>query len=168
MLIIWSFEHFYFRGDTDVPSQTMTNISLWWLLRGPLLSLQWLHNGRDDVWNHQPHDCLLNSLFRRRSKKTSKLRVTGLCEGNSPMTGAFPPQMASNAENVSIWWRHHVVPHCWSRHISVDDRGPLDTICWQSTQMIGCQASSPSNGHQAIRSIHPGIMCVLCTCIRTF
>ena len=22
--------------------------------------------------------------------------------------GEFPAQMASNAENVSIWWRHHV------------------------------------------------------------
>ena len=41
-------------------------------------------------------------------KKTSKLRVTGLCAGNSPGTGEFPAQMASNAENVSIWWRHHV------------------------------------------------------------
>ena len=40
-------------------------------------------------------------------KKTSKLRVAGLCEGNSPLTGEFPAQMASNAENVSIWWRHH-------------------------------------------------------------
>ena len=54
-----------------------------------------------------PHDCLLNRLFRRRSKKTSKLRATGLCEENSPVTGEFPAQMASNAENVSIWWRHH-------------------------------------------------------------
>ena len=44
----------------------------------------------------------------RRSKKTSKSRVTGLCAGNSPGTGEFPAQMASNAENVSIWWRHHV------------------------------------------------------------
>ena len=41
------------------------------------------------------------------TKKTSKLRVTGLCAGNSPGTGEFPAQMASNAENVSIWWRHH-------------------------------------------------------------
>ena len=39
--------------------------------------------------------------------KTSKLRVTGLCVGNSPLTGEFPAQIASNAENVSIWWRHH-------------------------------------------------------------
>ena len=37
------------------------------------------------------------------------LRVTGLCMGNSPETGEFPAQMASNAENVSIWWRHHDV-----------------------------------------------------------
>ena len=72
-------------------------------------SLQWRHNGRDSVSNHQPHDCLLNRLFRRRSKKTPKLRVTGFGAGNSPGTGEFPAQMASNAENVSIWWRHHEV-----------------------------------------------------------
>ena len=67
------------------------------------LPLRWRHNGRDSVSNHQPHDCLLNHLFRRRSKKTSKLRITGLCASNSPGTA----QMASNADNVSIWWRLH-------------------------------------------------------------
>ena len=45
--------------------------SLWcsraWLKRQN--SLQWRHNGRDSVSNHQPHDCLLNRLFRHRSKK---------------------------------------------------------------------------------------------------
>ena len=46
-------------------------------------ALQWRHNDHDGVSNHQPHGCLLNRLFRRRSKKISKLRVTGLCEGNS-------------------------------------------------------------------------------------
>ena len=71
-------------------------------------ALQWRHNGHGSVSNYQPHDRLLNRLFWRRSKKTSKLRVTGLCEGNSPGTGEFPAQRASNAENVSIWWRHHV------------------------------------------------------------
>ena len=40
-------------------------------------------------------------------RKKSKLRVTGLCVGNSPVTGEFPAQMASKAENVSIWWRHN-------------------------------------------------------------
>ena len=72
-------------------------------------SLHWRHNGHDGVSNHQPRDCLLNRLFRRRSKKVSKLRVTGLCEGNSPVTGEFPAQRASNAENVTIWWRHHIL-----------------------------------------------------------
>ena len=73
-----------------------------------LNSLQWRQNGDDSVSNHQPHDCFLNLLFRRRSNKTSKLRVTGLCAENSPGTGEFPAQMASNAESGSIWWRHHV------------------------------------------------------------
>ena len=52
---------------------------------------------------------LLSRMFKRRSKKTSKLRVTGLCDGNSRVTGEFPAQRASNAENVSIWWRHHAL-----------------------------------------------------------
>ena len=43
----------------------------------------------------------------RRSKKASKLRVTGLCEGNSSVTGEFPAQRANNAKNISIRWRHH-------------------------------------------------------------
>ena len=70
-------------------------------------TLRWRHNGHNSVSNHQPHHCLLNCLFRRRSKKTSKLSVTGLCVGNSPGTGEFPAQMAGYAENVTIWWRHH-------------------------------------------------------------
>ena len=64
-------------------------------------------NERDGVLNHRRLDCLINCSFRRRSKKTSKLRVTGLCKENPPVTGGFPSQRASNAENVSIWRRHH-------------------------------------------------------------
>ena len=69
------------------------------------IALQWRQNGHDGVSNQQPYDRLLNRLFRRRPK-TSKLRVTGLCAGNSPVTGEFPAQGASNTENISIWWRH--------------------------------------------------------------
>ena len=76
------------------------------------VTLQWRHNGRGSVSNHQLYDCLLNRWFRRRSKKTSKLRVTGLCAGNSPGTG----QMASNAENGSIWWRHPVCTKNLTQH----------------------------------------------------
>ena len=52
-------------------------------------ALQWRHNDGDGVSTHQPRDCLLNRLFRCRSNQTPKLRVTGLCEGNSPLTGRF-------------------------------------------------------------------------------
>ena len=61
-------------------------------------ALQWRHNDHDGVSNHQPHIGLLNRLFRRRSKKTSKLCVTGLCVGNSPGP-VNSPQRASYAEN---------------------------------------------------------------------
>ena len=77
-----------------------------------LYSLRWCHNEHDSISKHQPHYCLLKRLFGHRSKKTSKLHVTGLCVGNSPATGEFPAQMASNGENVSIWWCHHVLHPC--------------------------------------------------------
>ena len=89
-------------------------------------SLEWRHNGRDSVSNHQPHDCSLNRLFRRRSKKPSKLRVTGLCAGNSPGTGEFPAQRASNAENVSIWWRHHVARRMQYSQFQMSDLFPYN------------------------------------------
>ena len=56
------------------------------------------HNEFNGVSRHQRLDCLFNRLSRRRSKKTSKLRVTGLCEGNPPVTDGFPSQRGSNAE----------------------------------------------------------------------
>ena len=77
--------------------------------------LQWRHNGRHGVPNHQRVDGLLKRLFRCRSKKTSKLRATGICAGNSPVTGDFPAQAASNAEYVSIWWRYDVVLFSYRR-----------------------------------------------------
>ena len=55
-----------------------------------IITLHWRHNDHDGVSNHQPHGCLLNRLFRHRSKKTSKLRVTGLCVGNSPGPVNYP------------------------------------------------------------------------------
>ena len=76
----------------------MHHKTLMWIKTRPG-ALQWRHNERNSVSNHQPHDCLLNRLLHR-SKKTSKLRVTGLCAGNSPGTSEFPAQRASNTENV--------------------------------------------------------------------
>ena len=91
-------------------------------------SLQWRHNGCDGVSHHQPYECLLNRLYRRRTKKTSKLRVTGLCAGNSPVTGEFPTQMASNAENIFIWWRHHVSACCFMLWSVTDPITSIDRL----------------------------------------
>ena len=106
----------HLKGAADVATTTIKTIQimlLHWSCMTPKwtqnqCSLRWRHNGSDGVSNLQPHACLLNRLFRHRSKKTSKPRVTGLCVGKSPVTGEFPAQRASNAENVFIWWRHHV------------------------------------------------------------
>ena len=65
-------------------------------------------------------------VYSDRSKKTSKLHVTGLCVGHSPGTSEFPAPMASNAEKVSIWWRHHAknthnkhpIAHPWAYGVS--------------------------------------------------
>ena len=58
----------------------------------------------DDVKAGKRFTHYWHRLFRRRSKP----HVTDLCEGNPPVTGGFPSQRASDVENVSIWWRHHI------------------------------------------------------------
>ena len=83
--------------DKSQHSLHILRYGLWYFCLGAVLTwsqtqhrkrvhnaLQWHHNDSDGVSNHQPHGSLLNRLIRRRSKKTSKLRVTGLCAGNSP------------------------------------------------------------------------------------
>ena len=102
----------------DVNLNTLSNKQqsvLWDVMT--LISLEWRHNERHGFSNHRRLHCLLSCWFRRRSKKAPKLRVTGLCAGNSPVTGEFPAQKASNAENVSIWWRLHVTSLLCTRSI---------------------------------------------------
>ena len=101
-----TFSHLAFTHNTVVHGRC--NLP-WSERRFLLITLQWRHNGGDGVSIQQPHQCLLNRSCRGRSTKTPKLHVTGFCVGNLPMTGEFPAQMASNADNVFIWWRHHEV-----------------------------------------------------------
>ena len=73
----------------------------------------------------------------RRSKKTSKLRVTGLRAGISPVTGEFLVQMASNAENVSIWWRHHDIcndraDQAMAKELIYHEAFPASYLQWQT------------------------------------
>ena len=127
-----------------------------------LNTLQWLHNGCDSVSNHQPHDCFLNPLFRHRSKKTSKLRVTGFCAGNSPEAGEFPAQMASNAENVSIWWRHHekVRPLGWCSGEMLTDVLIITINCIWTSNIFRCDRvgiqhnTSSTGGNNTYRKAH--------------
>ena len=82
-------------GNTFAYWDSMS-LQLWLWMRGPRnmqqTPLQWRYNERDGVSKHRRFNSLLNRLFRRRSKKTSKLRLMGLCEGNPPVTGGFPSQ----------------------------------------------------------------------------
>ena len=71
-------------------------------------SLQWRHNERDGVSNHRCLDGLHNRLFRRWSRKTSKLSVTGLCGEFTGHRWIPSCTKGHNTGNVSIWWRHHV------------------------------------------------------------
>ena len=119
--------------------QRKIDVCKWWWQR-VVLTLQWRHDDHNGVSNHQRLDCLLSRLFRHRSKKTSKLRVTGLCEGNSPVTGEFPTQKTSNAENVSIWWRDHDVwpymsdaAHIVSRTDNILGRCTKGVQTWRAT-----------------------------------
>ena len=69
-----------------------------------VMTLQWRHNKCDGFSNHQPHSCLLNRLFRHRSKKTSKLCVTGLCAGNSPHKWPVTWKMFPFDDVIMIKW----------------------------------------------------------------
>ena len=123
-------------------------------------SLQWRHNEHDGVSNHQPHDCLLISLFRRRSKKTSQFRVAGLWAGNSPVTCEFPAQRASNAENVSIWWRHHVSR--WKQGPSYPTVYSCSHFCVSNKKKLppSCQIS-PGSEEQGSINADVGVKCIL-------
>ena len=98
-----------------------------------VLSLQWRYNGRDGVSTHRRLDCFLNHLFRRRSKKTSELRATGLCEGNSPVTGEFPAQRVSNAKMFPF---DDVTIFCSDENSRVGEVGRSANHCFLRYQWI--------------------------------
>ena len=102
-------------------------------------ALRWRHNGLDSVSNHQPHDCLLNRLFKRRSKKTSKLCVTGLWAENHrgpvnsphkwPVTWKMFP-----FDDVIMDYRHH-------RAQSSKPQAPLSPSNWSALYEVSARQS---------------------------
>ena len=86
-----------------------------------LNSLEWRHNGRHGVSNHQRLDCSLKCLFRHRSKKTlasmkgihqwpvvslTKVLYRGKCF--HLMTSSYVIGLLSN---IVLWCS--VMTHCW-------------------------------------------------------
>ena len=74
-------------------------------------TLQWRHNDSECVSIAGASIVYSFVCSGEDWKETSKLRVTGLCEGNSPVSGEFPSKRASNAENDFTWWRHNEYMH---------------------------------------------------------
>ena len=60
------------------------------------LALHWRHNGHDGVSNHQPHAVFYSTVYSDADLRKHQ------------SSASLPAQRASNTENVSIWWRHHV------------------------------------------------------------
>ena len=84
------------------------------------LPLQWRHNGRESVSNHQPYDCLLNRIFRRRKLQSSASLafVRGIHRGqvNSPhkwpvTRKMFPFDDVIMSRLGEIWG----ICFCWQR-----------------------------------------------------
>ena len=111
--------------------------------------LQRRHNERYGISNHQRHDCLLNHLFRRRSKKTSKFCTTDLCGGNSSVTGEFTTQMASNAHKgpVTRKFFHLMTSSCYGTKLctgyNIGDISWSERVNDHGTLWDGAQTLSP-------------------------
>ena len=108
-------------------------------------ALRWRHNGRDGVSNHQPYDCLLNSLFGCR-----KFRVTGLRggvhrgPGNSPHKWSVTRKMfpfedvimkdeeghSPNYKNLSQWIKVHRLKCTLWKHPSHTCLTGVIAICY--------------------------------------
>ena len=120
-----------------------------------LQTLQWRHIEHDGISNHRRLDCFLNRLFRRRSKKTSQLRITGLCEGNprdSPHKGPVTCKMFPFDDiiiNIST---------CSSKKIRLTHCDRVTHICINKLTIIGSNNDLSPGRRQAIIRTNAGIL----------
>ena len=88
-----------------------------------LTTASWRHNGRDGISNHQPHDCLLNRLFRRRSRKHQSSaplafgRWTHRWPVNSPHKWPVTRKIFPIYDVIMRGWSTHIAKTCWSTSI---------------------------------------------------
>ena len=103
-----------------------------------------------------------NRFLRRRSKRTSKLRVIGLCEGNMPVTSGFPSHRASNAENASIWWRRYETRQFQNLANSI-----YQCHCYIEAMVVpycSCQKPGLRVSKYRVKSNKDSLMCLLIRC----
>ena len=105
-------------------------------------TLQWRHSGCNSLSNHQPHDCILNRLFRRRSKKTSKPRVTGLCAHKWPVTRKMFP--FDDVIMASHHWLNETKRHQWPVD-SRTNRQNRQRKCSTLAHVTACFLTAPSH-----------------------
>ena len=104
--------------------------------------LQWRYNRCNGVSNHRCLGFLLNRLFRRRSKKTSKLRVTGLCGGihrwpvNSPHKG--PVTRKIFPFDYVTMWQMSFSNHMWADHTLLGVSEPPWSPSWVQRSCCYC------------------------------
>ena len=63
------------------------------------------------------------TVYSAQIKVSIKAPRHWLLWGYSPVTGEFPAQRASNAEKVSIWWRHHAYDWRNAKKVNLEDMG---------------------------------------------
>ena len=117
-------------------------------------SLEWRHNERDGVSNHRRLDCLFKRLFRSRSKKISKLRVTGLCEGNSLVAGEFPHKGQVTREmfpfhDAIMWWHHRALMTLFTIALDSQLHGVQSCSCDKIDQAVQWGNASYSRENSA-------------------
>ena len=121
------------------------------LAPGKCTTLRWRHNERDSVSNHQPHGCLLNGLLRRRSQKTSKLRVTGLCVGNSP----GPVQRASYGTKGQLRGKcFHLMTSSWLHQVALKWAIFTQIYWYFSLKKLVIYCHRRVNGHNETKRRH--------------
>ena len=70
-------------------------------------TLQWRHNERDGISNHQPRDCLFNRLFKAQIKENIKAPRHWPSWGEFTGDRWIPRTKGQYHGKASIWWRHH-------------------------------------------------------------
>ena len=122
----------------------------------------WRHNERNGVSNHWRLDCLLSCLFTRKSKKTSNLRVTGLCEGYLSVSGGFPSQRASNAEMVLFGdVIMDSVLSCFCQEVPADS---LTKDQWRGNHLYEMTSLCATASLRVISVAHTGVQAGHCQC----